>query len=268
MSKFKILVLCLSISDITFVLEIQSFITIADNDNGKDTVTYSCATLKHIIAGTFIFSFYQRFLICLKRLNATFSTNNSYLHVITSPKGVCVGFVLIQVVMALHLVNDITRGHKPCRTPSILVPSFVLVADLPILLLCISIVGVYVVIIFRIARQQSMNQNLGLGNARSADAMKKNAIILGIIIVVSLVGTMPRSILAVVSMLTGKAPTFFWRTLSNVLLLINPLVDPIIYVFCVKEFRNKLKLFWSKIKNSIQLPNSRERCEDGAIALL
>ncbi|CAC5386558.1 TAAR [Mytilus coruscus] len=278
MSKFKTLVLCLSISDITLVLEVLSFIITSYTDNGKDTVEYSCAALKHVMAGTFIFSLYQCFVICLERLNATFATNKGYLHVITSLRGVCTCFVLIQVVMALHLVNDITRGHKPCTTPSISVPSFVLVVDLPVLLLCIAIVGVYIVIIFRIVRQQSINQTLGLGNARSADVMKKSAITLGIIIAVSLVGIMPRPLLAVVSMFTGKTFTSFWMTLSNVLLLLNPLVDPIIYVFCVKEFGDKLKLIWSKTKNSIKPMstveiiqyslNSTERCEHGAIAPL
>ncbi|CAC5388754.1 unnamed protein product [Mytilus coruscus] len=184
MSKFKTLVLCLSISDITFVLEIQSFITIADNDNGKDIVAYSCAALKHVMAGTFIFTFYQCFLICFERLNATFTTNNSYFHVIASLKGVCVGFVLIQVVIALHLVNDITRGHKPCRAPSILVPSFVLVADLPILLVWLSIVGVYIVIFFSHSQKAINKSDSRVRNAGSDDAMKKSAITLGIIIVV------------------------------------------------------------------------------------
>ncbi|CAG2249468.1 unnamed protein product [Mytilus edulis] len=271
MSKFKTLVLCLSISDIIVVLEFLSFVIIRYTDNGKDTVEYSCAALKHVMAGTFIFSLYQCFMICLERLNATFATNKRTLHVLTSRRGVCTGSVLIQVVTAVHLVDDITRGHKPCTTPSISEPSFVLVFDLPVLLLCVVIVGVYVVIIFRIIRQQSINQNLGLGNTRSADAMKKSTITLGIIIAVSLVGIMPRVLLAVVSMFTGETFTDFWRTLSNVLLLLNPLLDPIIYVFCVKEFRDHLKLNWSKIKNSIQPVstveiiqhslNSIERCD-------
>ncbi|CAG2213583.1 unnamed protein product [Mytilus edulis] len=214
MSKFKTLVLCLSISDIIVVLEFLSFVIIRYTDNGKDTVEYSCAALKHVMAGTFIFSLYQCFMICLERLNATFATNKRTLHVLTSRRGVCTGSVLIQVVTAVHLVDDITRGHKPCTTPSISEPSFVLVFDLPVLLLCVVIVGVYVVIIFRIIRQQSINQNLGLGNTRSADAMKKSTITLGIIIAVSLVGIMPRVLLAVVSMFTGETFTDFWRTLN------------------------------------------------------
>ncbi|CAC5386560.1 unnamed protein product [Mytilus coruscus] len=115
----------------------------------------------------------------------------SYLRVVSSSKGAVVGFVVIQVGMACYLVYDVTEELKPCTAASSLTLSTVFVVNTPIVFLCTMIVGIYVVVMWRIVRQHSAMQTAGKGSAGLVAAMKRRTRTLGIIIVLSLVGNMP-----------------------------------------------------------------------------
>ncbi|CAG2249466.1 TAAR [Mytilus edulis] len=171
----------------------------------------------------------------------------------SSPTAVLVGVVLIQVGMSCLLVYNITENLKPCTALALLIPSTVVVVHTPIVFLCISIVGIYVVVILRIVRQHSTMHIAGRGTAGSVAAMKRRTRTLGIIIVLSLVGNMPRSLLSFFSLCVGPTTSVLKAfTFCNYLLVLNPLLDPLTYVFCIKEFRDRLKLFFAKHQNSVQ----------------
>ena len=244
--QFNRMLLYLSISNITFIIEVIFYRTILHfNDNG-DGVAYSCNIIRHMISGSFICSLYLCFIISIKRLNATFVPKRRYLRAMSSPTAVLVGVVVIELEMLCLLVYNITADLKPWTALALLTPSTVFAVNTPIVLLCMSIVGIYVVVILRIVRQHSAMHIAGRETAGSIAAMKMRTRTLGIIIVLSLIGNMPRSLLSFFSLCVGPT-TFVLKsfTFCNYLLVLNPLLDPLTYVFCIKEFRDRLKLFCS-----------------------
>jgi hypothetical protein len=72
-SRFKTLVVFLSLSDAATGAEFLTHVVLNSFNYGQDSILYACLVLKHLIAGTVAFSLYQTLLICLDRLNATFT---------------------------------------------------------------------------------------------------------------------------------------------------------------------------------------------------
>ena len=82
----------------------------------------------------------------------------------------------------------------------------------------------------------------------SGHGMRRNAKTLGIIIIVTLIASIPRSVMPFYSLYTG--PVEFTLTvlfLCNGCLILKPLFDPIMYVFFVKEFRERIRSLCNKV---------------------
>lgn len=69
----------------------------------------------------------------------------------------------------------------------------------------------------------------------------QNALTLGMIILLTVIATLPRTITGMYSYAVGgseKAISVMW--LTNKIMLVNPLVDPFIYIFRIKRCRDRL----------------------------
>lgn len=244
-SRFKSLVLFLSVSDLSTGIEFLSHVVLNIFNKGQEPVLYTCLVLKHLICGTVTFSLFQTLMICLERLNATSRVKNRLLRKLTQIRSVIISFVVIHVYSLLHLAYDVTRGPRPCSVSSTANMSFVLVVDIPVGLLILLIIIVYSVVIVRIVNQHKKVQNMATittrnNNKSAVRLMHRNVSTLGAIICVTLVANVPRCVTAFCSLYTGPTTnTLRWLKISNHFLLLNPVFEPVIHVLRIREFRER-----------------------------
>lgn len=240
-STFNKLVLTLSISDILFLVEsIVNIIFHEFNPGLNLTFDYACVVLINLTGGTYVFSTYQCFLICIERLNATFVTESKHIKRITSNKGCMFGCFAIHMISVVQITIDIfqfqsdSHGCKSRASNDVIG----LLVRIPVALICISIVIVYTITLLRIYRVHQ-NQPGSPNSDSQIQRMHKAIKTVGVLIVVMLIAYGPACVVYLYSVL--KNETYSWIGYCNALLVLNPLLDPFIYLFCMNDFRSLVK---------------------------
>lgn len=244
-SRFKSLVIFLSVSDFVTGTEFLTHVLLDVNNDGQINLLYGCMILKHLIAGTITFSLYQTMLICLERLNATFKQRSNLILKMTTKKAILISFVTIHGYTFIHLGYRLQEGVTPCHVADTAVLSFVLILDIPIMLLLLAIVMLYALVIFRLFSHSKkifdMVETATVQMKNSKRLMRRNINTLGSVIIVTMIANLPRTILAFYSLYSGPTvKTLTWLKISNHLLLLNLIFDPIINVLRIREYRDRI----------------------------
>jgi len=248
-SRFKTLVVFLSLSDAATGIEFLTHVIISSFNHGQDSILYACLVLKHLIAGTVTFSLYQTLLICLDRLNATFTVKSLFLNNLTKKKAVVVSFTVIHLYTIIHLGYVLTEGPNLCNVSTTAKLSFVLVLDIPVFVIIVLIIIVYSVIIVRIVQrhnrifsQRDKAAITIINRNTSVRTMRRNVLTLGAIILITLAANVPRCVTASYILYSGlHVRTSISLKISNHFLLLNPVLDPVIHVLRIREYRDRLK---------------------------
>ncbi|CAG2196253.1 unnamed protein product [Mytilus edulis] len=209
--------------------------------------------VNHIVAGTVLASQFHTLMICLERLSSTFINKPTILHIVTSNVSVVLCFVLINGFALLRFGLDTLNGTFPCDQRYTATPSFLYSHDIPALTILILVVLCYGVIMYRMMKQRKTIgvqpvQNVSISvdiRSKNNIRMYKNVITLGAIIGLTLIATLPRSIAVFYSYSVGgseSALNFVWIA-NHVFVLLNPLFDPLIYAFTVRQYREHLISF-------------------------
>ena len=241
-SRFYFLTLLLSISDATVAVYYLLHTIINYLNTGSDAFLYGCILLKHVIGGAFGFSLFQTVMICLERLQATFVTKKKILRKLTSNKTVGMMFVVFQIYTFAPFIVAVVNGPEPCTVDYTKRSLYVLTIDIPILLCLCFVVCLYTVVILRVMKKQrSVGQVLDTSKthqtSQSLRKLKRNMVTLGILVGITSVTFVPREIIAFYASSVEAPGKLLMQLLliSNYLPLINPLIDPLVYVLRFQE---------------------------------
>ncbi|CAG2224313.1 ADORA2B [Mytilus edulis] len=259
MSKFEKLVINLSISDIFFLVEVITYIILKELDTELDIeYKYACLSVTNLTAGTYIFSLFQCFLICLERLNATFAVEINTIRRITSNKGIAIGCIACHIGSVLQTVVDfLFQTNLPTCNTSDSTAKLALV--IPMTLLCSCTVLIYLVTMVRVYRRQ--NNQPASSNSTLVEQMTTKALkTLSVVVLITLIANIPSCIIAFYSEIFGRTENITrWIFYCKYLIMINPLLDPIIYAFRLQEFRQQIsKVICSKTDRPTE-PRSESR---------
>ncbi|CAC5424621.1 F2RL1 [Mytilus coruscus] len=253
-NRFFRLGLFLIISDACVMVE-YAWHTLAMNTNNYNTDGAhqgQCLVLKHFIPAAIQSSLSLTILMCLQRLNATLRTPKQILKVLTSDIAIGLGFLFPHIYFLcrciLEFVDKTQRVQfPPCAPKYNTQKRFLLFADVPNSLFVAVIAICYVVVILRIIRNRRQVNVIGnlsdlqlQQKKKAALRMRYNIITLSCIIMVTACSMLPRTLYGLYTNLTGTTNEEIVRVTNN-LLLLNPLVDPFIYIFSIKEVRRQLK---------------------------
>lgn len=244
--RFNCLVLYLSISNTLIGLQaLGSAVNYGFVSQGNTTARYTCGIFGIFLRATALFSMYQVFLICVERLNATYTSVKKLMTVLTSDRSVVVGFFLIHCYPVTIWVYNIFQS--PPRCVVIPTPLLFVSMDLPVILTMISIGVLYALVIRRLVIQNKtfITTNIPPSqaeNRRSKMAtMKRYVITLGIIVALNIAIVLPRFSAVVTTLVTGNAEGNSQMLLiCTNLLILNPLLDPVIYLLRIRTFRQRL----------------------------
>ncbi|CAG2194081.1 unnamed protein product [Mytilus edulis] len=238
----------LSLSDSALGLEyIYHSILVFVNSQGV-TFQYQCLMIQHLIGGTVMSSLIHTLLICIDRLNATFTTQKGLLVLVCTNKGVLLYFILCHCIALLRFGMATIDGPVPCDPKNTTTTLGFFSHDIPCLCIVVAIISCYGFVIYRMIRSQNVLQSSSMTESQVAKKKAKdirtrrNAVTLGLIIAVSLVSVLPRTMLVfsvyvgTTSAITGTLALIF----NNFFLLLNPVVDPVIYVLRIKKYRQYL----------------------------
>lgn len=246
-SRFHTLVLYLSISDCCIAVHYIVHSVFNYLDDGASITQYGCMVLKHCIGGTVGFSEWQTLMICLERLHAMYPHEKPLLKKLTSDRSVIISFIVCQLYTFLPLIYEITYGPQPCHVSYTTKITFVLSIDIPLMCYYLSIVILYAVLLRQIitkSKNRVADNTSILSMKTKHEAMKRmrmNMLTLGIIIAVTSVSIIPRELGAVFSLFMENDDIILRIVMiGNYTALINPLVDPVIYVIRIKEVRDKV----------------------------
>lgn len=248
-SRFLQLALFLSLSDCALGLEIIYFHVLQYLKNGGDAYLLQCMAITNIIGGTILSSLLQTLLICLERLHATYPIKLKILEALTGNKAVGICFASCHCFGLVRFGITTIGGPVPCDDKYTINPIMLFSNDLIVIILIITISVCYIVVIMRLLKQQKsiglmltgVSENQRSRANTSSLRMRKNALTLGMIIILTVIATLPRTITGMYSYAVGgseKAISVMW--LTNNIMLVNPLVDPFIYIFRIKRCRDRL----------------------------
>ncbi|CAC5374876.1 OLFR [Mytilus coruscus] len=237
-SRFEKLVIHLSISDILFIVEVVTYIVLKELDTGLDILyKYACLSVRNITAGAYIFSLFQSYLICLELLNATFSVEINVIREFTSYKGVVIGCIVCHLGSIHQTVIEIflfQTSLSVCNT------SIKTALVKPVALLCICTILMYLIIVVRTYNRQN-NRPGSSCNTVTAKMTIKAFKILSVVISITPIANIPSCIIALYLKFFGRTENIIrWIFHCNTLVIINPLLDPIIYVFRLEDFRDQI----------------------------
>lgn len=247
---FSRLLMLLSISDIMIGLEalLHGIILHRFIQLDRNTKEYVCAILTSLSTATLLFSLFQVCLICIERLNATLETPRTTLAHITSNLFIGLGLVVFHLYPLVFRIFEFSQHAPSCDIAP--TTSHIFLLDIPAVLLVTVIVALYIIVIIRIMRQHNKIHgtspviNTGSHQNQSSMAykrMKKNVLTLGIIISISIIAIAPRAIASITSLIMGNNPENIRSVLITTrLMILNPILDPIIYVLRMKKFRQQL----------------------------
>lgn len=247
-SRFNTLVLYLSISDCCLLVQIiiHTFFEQFKDDN--DGGLYGCMVMKHSMGGTLCFTQWQTAMICMERLQATFQREIRILKKLTSIRSLGISFFASQLYSILPLVYEISQGPQPCDPSYTFRKSFLFSVDIPLFCTYWALVTLYAVVIYRMVNivrewkaEVSTGHTLTRNRLSNIKRMKMNMVTLGIILVVTSLAVLPREVCSVVSTFVDLNDRLLkFGQIGNYVILLNPLIDPFIYVLRIEEVRNTI----------------------------
>ncbi|CAC5414244.1 unnamed protein product [Mytilus coruscus] len=182
-------------------------------------------------------------------MNATFTIKNGLLAHLTSNKCVVLCLILSHCIALLMFGVETIDGPVPPDPKNTVTPLIVCSFDILNLCITVSIISVYGVVVYRITHSHRNVQTSGLTASQSAKKrrdtrrMRKKVVTLGVII----------SLVSVAFLLRSFAVLYFYTVneyeiddtvfiiCNNVFLLLNPLLDPVIYILRIKKYRDHLR---------------------------
>ncbi|CAG2211704.1 unnamed protein product [Mytilus edulis] len=248
-NRFLVLAMYLSLSDSALGLEfIYHNILVFMNSQGV-SFQYQCLIIQHLVGGTIMSSLIQILLICIERLNTTFSTKKEILVIVCSNKGVLLYFILSHCIVLLRFGMATIDGPVPCDPKNTTTTLLLFSHDIPCLFIVVAIISCYSVVVYRMIRSRSfvhgsrMTESQVVKKKAKDIRTRRNAVTLGLIIFVSLVTVLPRSMLVFYYNMGKKSAITATLTLifNNFLLLLNSVVNPVIYVLRIKKYRQYLR---------------------------
>ena len=242
----------LIVSDACFVIEYGWF-AILMNINDMNTYGFhqdQCLVMIHFVPAAILSSFLMIFIMCLHRLNATFTVKKRILTVLTNDVAIGLAFLFSHVYYLFRCVcefiNNAQRVEFPCSPKYNNQKRFLLYVDVMNFLCVIMIACCYITVIFRMIRNrkkvhgiESLSELQIYQQKATELRMRYNIITLSCIILVTACSVLPRTLYGLYSNITGTHNGDIVRVLNN-LYLINPLVDPFIYIFRIKEVRRQV----------------------------
>ncbi|CAG2244670.1 unnamed protein product [Mytilus edulis] len=204
----------------------------------------------------------QTLLICLERLNATFTMKKRLLVHLTSNKCVVLCFILSHFIAVLMFGVETIGGPVPPDPKNTATPLIVFSFDIPFVFITVSIISVYGVVVYRITHAQRNVQTSELSaiqfakKTRDTLIMRKRVITLGVIIALVLLAFLLRSaaVLYFYTVNEYEIDDTVFIICNNVFILLNPLLDPVIYILRIKKYRDHLRCKYIK-NNSVSDSN-------------
>ncbi|CAC5397471.1 unnamed protein product [Mytilus coruscus] len=239
-SRFEKLVIHLSINDIFFLVEANIYVLLKEFDTGLDKIyNYTCLSVINVTAGKYIFVLFQGFLLCLERLNATFAVEVTAFRGITSNKGV-IGCIVCHLTSVLQTVIEIFLFQtylSTCDTSASAINTTLFMHSIPEAFLCICTVVTYVAIFVRIYMRQHIHPSKTMMEQLMIKALKTLSIVMSI----TLIANAPSCIMGFYAEFYGRSEHIInWIYYCNILTMIHLLIDPIIYVFRLQDFRDQI----------------------------
>ena len=240
-SRFKNLVFLLSISDIVLGVLFIIHSVVANLYTNTNGYMYVCMILKHVIGGTCAVSDFQVLMICMERLNSTFTTDVKCIKKLTSTVTVGIAFVSFQVYALICFSIMAYKGPFPCDIWYFINTLFVATNDIPRLFVIFAIVCLYVIVIIRLLQQHyRISSSIAQPTNCIRQRLRRNMVTLGMIIVVTILSILPREIVVLYSYF-GKRVDFVLMVLISISTCLIPVLNPLIYVLRFKEVCNLLK---------------------------
>lgn len=208
---------------------------------------YHCLVMIHLGPAAILCSLLMNFYMCLHRLNATFTTPKTILKVLTSNISIGLGVTVVHVYVLLRCGLELIDNNvpMPCEPLYNTQKNFLLFVDVPNAILVILIACCYIVVIRRMRMTLQLGSETGnlsqlqiQQRRKSALQMRYNMITLTCIIVVTACSILPRTLYGLYVNFTHTINGEIVRATNN-LLLLNPLVDPLIYLVRIKEVRRQ-----------------------------
>ncbi|CAC5392859.1 unnamed protein product [Mytilus coruscus] len=209
-----------------------------------------CLFVTHIVPAALLSSLLMIFIMCLHRLNATFTVKKRILTVLTNDVAIGLGFLFSHVYYlfrcVLEFVDNVQRVEFPCSPKYNTQKRFLFYADVMHALFVTMIACCYIAVIIRMIRNRKKDNGieslseLQIYQQRIRELrMRYNMITLSCIILITACSVLPRTIFALYINITGTLNGDIVRATNNMLLL-NPLIDPFIYIFRIKEVRRQV----------------------------
>lgn len=204
-----------------------------------------CLVFAHLLPAAIQCSLLMTLCMCLHRLNATFTTPKRVLNILTSNIAMGVGFVVIHVYDLLRCVLELLDDFVllPCGPQYNTEKSFLLFIDGPNAVFVLLIACCYIVAIWRMRKNrylvnetESLTQQQIQQRKKASLRMRYNLITLSCIIVVTACSILPRTLYGLYINVNDNINGDINRATNN-LLLLNPLLDPFIYIFRIKQIR-------------------------------
>lgn len=251
-NNFLRLVISLSVSDTCFAVEyIYNLINTSFIDNSTLLFQYQRLILSNLIGGTFVFSLFQTFQICMERLNATFFPKKEYLTLLTSKTSSVVCFILCHFIALLRINIQFFFSFPPSDghsyTTSLL---YYVTVDVPGIILLTLINICFISTVVRIRRQnlkigQIANTNDQIVKIKDRNnEVNRNIKTVIILICLTMVGIVPREICLLVIHSSDKNQIEHLRKVLvflNILTVVNPVCDPILFFFRFQTIRNEVR---------------------------
>ena len=242
-SQFHFLSLCLSIGDFATMFLVVVLLTNVVLETFGLNLPYLCSITSSQVYCSVLFSMFQTLSICIERYCAT-SAQNANIRILSKylvkKKLMAIIYVLCVVYTMAILFGSGLTIEKGCIGNKYSF-SYMYLKEFPIFLLFIYITVLYVIIIFRLRKIMNtlhfVTQDVPISESRHSHRIKRlklNILTLGLIIIVLSVAVLPRIIIAI------SGPTKSGNY-GNIMLMIPPLLNPIIYILRFVEFRDMIK---------------------------
>lgn len=253
-TRFTRLALFLIISDACMMVEYIWHVVVVNTTeiNANGPHQNLCIVLKHIVPAMVEFSLILTLLMCLERLNATFITPNRGLKCLTSNISVGVSLFIIHVYMLVRCILEINGGRHPnvpqgCNPKYSTQQNFLLYVDVLSGVFVSLIAFFYFILMIKLlSRQRRVDTIESLSDVqveqkkKEALRMRRCIITLSCIIAVTSCSVLPRTLYGLYININNNINNDIIRITNN-LLLLNPLIDPFVYIFRIKELRRRLK---------------------------
>ncbi|VDI17816.1 Hypothetical predicted protein [Mytilus galloprovincialis] len=155
---------------------------------------------------------------------------------------ICLIYTMIISYVGILFLFFGNRKANECNYPDVIENNeskLILGIDIPVLILTLLISSLYTVVVAKIIQRHKQVHPL---SRNTATRLKHCGITLGILIVVSFMAVLPRSVYSFFVLVKPESVTVSMRRITNSLYIIKPLLDPFIYILRIKTFRRYLHI--------------------------